>query len=75
MSRCKQRINEQRAVRNEAAGICISLYISALFTIFTKIITSLHGYEQDRVQPITSHSTFKINFIILVPYEVVLISS
>jgi hypothetical protein len=33
-----------------------------------KILTSVHGYEQDRVQLITSRDIFKINFIILVAY-------
>ena len=35
-----------------------------------KILTSVHGYDQDWVQPVstTSLSNFKIKFIILVPY-------
>jgi hypothetical protein len=66
--RRKYRFEEQRVVCNEAVGICVNIYISALVGCFRKIVTSVHGYEQDRVQPITSHSTVKINFFVLVPY-------
>jgi hypothetical protein len=42
--------------------------VSELVGFLRKILISVQGYEQDRVQPIISRSISKVNFIVLVPY-------